>query len=252
VASGRVSPGCYAPGGVARTGEFLTAEWRWLAMANYSVEPALLLPRVPPGLELDLFEGTALVSLVGFRFLRTRLLGVAVPFHRDFDEVNLRFYVRRRTTDGWRRGVVFVRELVPRLALVAVARLAYGEPYSAVRMGHKLDAYGRRVEYRWRWEGNWCSLGVETEPSWTSPEPGSEMAFITEHHWGYSGGPGRPTREYEVQHPPWRVRIATRATTNGDLGQIYGEDLGAALSRPPRSAFLAEGSEITVHRPTRL
>jgi hypothetical protein len=194
----------------------------------------------------------ALVSLVGFRFLGTRLLGVGVPFHRDFDEVNLRFYVRRRMTDGWRRGVVFIRELVSRRAIAAVARLAYGEPYSAVRMDHRLDADRRSIEYRWRWEGHWCSLGVETEPPWTSPEPGSEMAFITEHSWGYSGGPGRRTREYEVQHPSWRVRIATSATLAGDLGKLYGQDLGAALSRRPRSAFLAEGSEITVHRPTRL
>jgi hypothetical protein len=237
---------------VARTGEFLTAEWRWLAMANHVVEPALLVPRVPQGLELDVFDGTALVSLVGFRFLGTRLLGIGVPFHRDFDEVNLRFYVRRRMTDGWRRGVVFVRELVPRRALAAVARLAYGEPYSAVRMDHRLDADGQSVEYRWRWGGRWCSLGLETGPGWTTPEVGSEMAFITEHFWGYSGGQGRRTREYEVQHPPWRVRAAASATTTGDLGEIYGPDLGAALSGPPRSAFLAEGSAVTVHRPTRL
>lgn len=221
-------------------------------MANYPVEPALLLPRVPPGLELDLFDGLALVSLVGFRFLRTRLLGVPIPFHRDFDEVNLRFYVRRRMEDGWRRGVVFVRELVPRRALAAVARLAYGEPYSAVRMDHTVEAEGRNVEYRWRWGGRWCSLGLETRPGWISAEAGSEMAFITEHYWGYSAGPDGRTREYEVQHPPWRVRTATRATTSGDLREIYGQELGAVLSGSPRSAFLAEGSAITVHRPTRL
>ena len=207
---------------------------------------------VPPGLELDLFDGAALVSLVGFRFLDTRLLGVSVPFHRDFDEVNLRFYVRRRMEDGWRRGVVFVRELVPRRALATVARLAYGEPYSAVRMEHRLDADGRTVEYRWRWDGRWCSLGLETEPGWSTPEAGSETAFITEHFWGYSGGPARPTREYEVRHPPWRVRAAANTTITGDLGQIYGQELGAALSGPPRSAFLADGSAVTVHRPSRL
>jgi hypothetical protein len=234
---------------VARTGRFLTAEWRWLAMANYAVDPALLRLRVPAGLELDLFESVALVSLVGFRFLRTRLLGVAVPFHRDFDEVNLRFYVRRRLDGEWRRGVVFVRELVPRLALATVARVAYGEPYSAVRMGHTVDEDGRRAQYRWRWKGSWCELALETAGAGRLAEPGSEMAFVTEHFWGYSGGPGRPTREYEVQHPPWRVREATRVQSSGDLASVYGTDLGAALARPARSAFLAEGSEITVRSP---
>jgi len=221
-------------------------------MTNHVVDPALLLPRLPAGLELDLFEGLAMVSLVGFRFLDTRLFGVAVPFHRDFDEVNLRFYVRRRVGDGWRRGVVFVRELVPRWALAAVARIAYGEPYSAVPMEHSLDDDGRRVEYRWRWGGAWCALAVETTSTWALPAPGSEMAFITEHFWGYSGGPGRPTLEYEVEHPPWRVQVAERVTTAGDLASVYGRALGEALARPPRSAFLAEGSEVTVRRPRRL
>jgi len=234
---------------VAPTGRFLTAEWRWLAMANFAVDPALLLPRLPAGLELDLFEGVAMVSLVGFRFLDARVLGVAVPFHRNFDEVNLRFYVRRRVDDGWRRGVVFVKELVPRWALAAVARVAYGEPYSAVPMEHFLEDGGRRIEYRWRWSASWCALGMETGPAWRAPAPGSEMAFITEHFWGYSGRPGRRTREYQVEHPPWRVRAAERVTTSGDLASVYGRELGEALARPARSAFLAEGSEVTVRRP---
>ena len=231
---------------------FLTAEWRWLAMLNYPVEPALLARRLPAGVELDVFDGVALVSLVGFRFLRTRLLGVPVPFHRDFDEVNLRFYVRRRVDDGWRRGVVFVRELVPRLALATVARLAYGEPYRAVPMRHALEEVGHRAEYAWRWGGTWCSISIETAGPGQLAPVGSEMAFITEHFWGYSGAPGRRTREYQVEHPPWQVRPARGAVASGDLGAVYGSELGAALAGPPRSAFLAEGSAVVVRRPTRL
>jgi uncharacterized protein len=219
-------------------------------MANFVVDPALLLPRLPAGLELDLFDGRAMVSLVGFRFLHTRLFGVAVPFHRDFDEVNLRLYVRRRVGDGWRRGVVFVRELVPRLVLATVARLSHGEPYVSVPMEHTVDEDGRRVEYRWRWRGRWCALGMETQPPGMVPVPGSEMAFITEHFWGYSGGPGRSTREYEVEHPPWSVRTAVQVKVSGDLARVYGDELGAALSRRPSSAFLAEGSEVVVRRPS--
>src|SRR5690606_40211851 len=97
-------------------------QWRRLVMLNYDVDPAVLRPLVPHGVELDTWEGRYLVSVVGFQFLDTRLLGVPVPFHRDFDEINLRFYVRRRADDGWRRGVVFVKEIVPRRALAAVAR----------------------------------------------------------------------------------------------------------------------------------
>src|SRR5690348_18142677 len=99
----------------------LTAEWRHLALLQYVVDPAVLLPLVPLGTELDSWEGRTLVSMVGFRFLRVRVLGASILFHTDFDEVNLRFYVRRRVAEGWRRGVVFVREIVPRRAVALVA-----------------------------------------------------------------------------------------------------------------------------------
>ena len=140
---------------------FLTAEWRWLALVNFDVDPALLSRHVPPGTELDTWNGRHAVSLVGFQFLHTRVLGVSVPFHRDFEEVNLRFYVRRRVGTEWRRGVVFIRELVPRLALATVARLVYGEPYSTARMRHAIEPGEGRVAYSWRWRGAWFSLAAD-------------------------------------------------------------------------------------------
>ena len=109
-------------------GTFLTAEWRYLAMLNYRVSPSLLYPLVPPGTELDLWNGTAYISVVGFKFQHTRVLGVPIPFHVNFEEVNLRFYVRRETNGAVRRGVTFIRELVPRAAIAGVAKLAYNEP----------------------------------------------------------------------------------------------------------------------------
>ncbi|MDE0204502.1 MAG: DUF2071 domain-containing protein, partial [Candidatus Tectomicrobia bacterium] len=96
---------------------FLSANWRHLVMVNYEVDPNLLRSWLPAGVELDTWQGRTLASVVGFEFLATRVLGVQVPGHQDFHEVNLRFYVRRRVGGGWRRGVVFVKELVPRRAI---------------------------------------------------------------------------------------------------------------------------------------
>src|SRR3954468_20670393 len=118
---------------------FLAAEWRYLAMLNYQVDPAILHPHLPRGTELDIWNGRHYISLVGFRFLNTRVLGVPIPFHRNFEEVNLRFYVRRKGPEGWRRGVVFIAEIVPRFAIAAVARLFYNENYVALPTRHKLD-----------------------------------------------------------------------------------------------------------------
>jgi uncharacterized protein YqjF (DUF2071 family) len=231
---------------------FLTAEWRWLALLNYDVDPRLLAPMVPPGTELDAWNGRHAVSLVGFRFLRTRVLGIPVPFHRDFEEVNLRFYVRRRVGTGWRRGVVFVRELVPRQALAAVARLVYGEPYSAVPMGHAIDPAAGRVAYSWRWRGAWYSLSVAASGAPALPSPGSDAEFITDHFWGYTRTRAGKTREYQVEHPPWPTRTGEGVRATGPWIALYGPDLGKALEGKPRSAFVAEGSPIVVRRPTLL
>ena len=235
---------------------FLRASWRWLAMLNYPVDPAVLVDRLPAGTELDFFAGQTYVSVVGFRFLDTRVMGVPIPFHRHFDEVNLRFYVRRRAEDGWKRGVVFIKEMVPRRAIAWVARTLYGENYHAVPMRHAItDPKGERpgsVGYDWMVGGRWQGLGVgiEGEPQ-LAPEH-SEARFITEHYWGYAGGQGRRSVEYEVQHPPWRLWAATWARLDLDTESVYGAEFVEALAAEPSSAFVAEGSEITVHHGRRI
>jgi uncharacterized protein YqjF (DUF2071 family) len=234
---------------------FLTASWRYLAMLNYEVPPALLQPLLPLGTELDSWEGATMVSMVGFRFLDTRVLGVPIPGHRDFDEINLRFYVRRRDDRGeWRRGVVFVRELVPRRAIAVVARRCYNEPYTAVPMRHELrmadavDGQPGRAAYAWRLGGRWHRLEVTTRGRPDFPDEGSEATFITEHYWGYTAQRDGATAEYRVAHPPWRVWAASGARLDRDVSAVYGPGFAECLALEPRSAFLAEGSVVTVYR----
>ena len=229
---------------------FLTAEWRNLVMLNYEVDAALLASYVPQGTELDAFGRKTLVSLVGFRFLRTRMLGaVRVPFHSNFDEVNLRFYVRRRAPGGEvRRGVVFIREIVPRLAIALVARLAYHENYHRHSMRHRVRAMdsGVRAEYQWRHRGNWMGLRAEGVGEPALPANGSMEQFVTEHYWGYARQPDGGTVEYRVAHPQWSVWRSANAAFFGDGVAAYGPTFGAALARQPDSAFVAEGSAVTV------
>jgi uncharacterized protein len=226
--------------------EFLIAEWRHLAMINYDIDAAVLAPLVPAGTELDRYNGRAIVSLVGFLFLNTRVLGVPVPFHRDFEEVNLRFYVRRKADDGWRRAVVFVKELVPKRAIAAIARAMYWENYLAVPTSHSVEP--GRVEYVWQFDGaeNSIRMTVHGEPH--AVETGSEAEFITEHYWGYSSGGRHRTTEYQVAHPRWRVWNADHSQFVGDVAGLYGKQFVGALREVPASAFLAEGSEVTVFK----
>jgi uncharacterized protein len=223
-------------------------------MLNYRADPAILERFVPRGTELDSFQGTAYVSVVGFQFLGTRIFGILpIPFHVNFDEVNLRFYVRRREGHEVRRGVVFVKQIVPRRAVARVARWSYGEKYVALPMR---DAISRTAwpsaEYEWKFRNKWYALGAAASSPPFLPAEGSLEQFITEHYWGYSTRPNGACAEYRVSHTPWRVWVASEARFTGDGDALYGGGFGECLSGAPDSAFIAEGSEIQVHMPLTL
>lgn len=226
-------------------------------MLNYEVPSSVLAPLVPKHTVLDLFAGRALASIVGFRFLNTRVLGVPIPFHRDFDEVNLRFYVKREMPDGAvRRGVVFVRELVPRRAIAFTARLLYNEPYDAVpmhsRVPPRLIASPGRVFYGWLSGERHSQVSVTTVGLPAALAAGSEAEFIAEHYWGYTRQRDGSTVEYQVAHPSWRVWQAEEPSFNADVRGLYGAEFERPLMAAPQSAFVAEGSNVTVYRPTHL
>ncbi len=111
---------------------FLTARWLYLAMLDFRVDPAILAPHVPVGTEIDFHNGETYLSVIGFQFHHTLAMGSPIPRHRNFEEVNLRFYVRKKFGDTWHRDVVFIRELVPKIAIAVTARVFYGEPYHAL------------------------------------------------------------------------------------------------------------------------
>jgi uncharacterized protein YqjF (DUF2071 family) len=234
---------------------FLTAEWKQLAMLNYEIEPSVLAPHVPRGTELDLWDGKNLISVVGFLFANTRVFGIPIPFHRDFEEVNLRIYVRRKAEDGWRRGVVFLKEIVPRAAIALTARRFYNEPYIALPMAHQVEVETglvKSAEYAWHFGGRQNSLKLNTCGEARSLTEGSEAEFITEHYWGYNAHRDGSTLEYRVDHPRWRIYDVADAKLDCDAAGLYGEQFCESLSRKPSSAFLAEGSAVTVYQGVRL
>jgi uncharacterized protein YqjF (DUF2071 family) len=228
---------------------FLTANWRYLAMLNYVVDPRLIRPLVPPGVEIDYENGQTFLSIVGFLFLDTRLLGFPIPLHRNFEEMNLRFYVRKKSADTWRRGVVFIRELVPRRAIALVARAFYSEPYVALPMRHTIVDDGTRVSaaYSWRRGKKWESLNMSATGEAQSIPAGSHAEFITEHYWGYTCAQ-TGCSEYRVEHARWKIWTADTFAFRADVATLYGQEFVETLNNQPRSAFIADGSPITIAR----
>ena len=228
---------------------FLSAEWRDLVILNYEVDRNILSGYIPPGTVLDSFDGRTYVSLVGFRFRHTKLYGfLPIPLHTDFDEVNLRFYVRRKEGTEDRRGVVFIAEIVPKRVVAQIARLAYGENYICLPMEHSISTNGvtNAAEYRWRLNGAWCKLYAQSSVAPAPAKGGSLEQFITEHYWGYSTQRNGTTLEYHVSHLPWNVQASTAAGFDGDASDVFGFELGKVLQRHPDSAFIADGSPVTV------
>lgn len=219
-------------------------------MVNYAIDKATLTKYLPAGTELDLWNGTCYVSLIGFLFKNVRLLGLAIPFHTVFEEVNLRFYVRYQDDGVWKRGVVFIKEIVPKYALTIIANTFYNENYQTLPMKHKWDFTrdSLSITYNWRVKGKWQGLSVLADSNLSEIIADSETEFITEHYWGYSKQNNSVTNEYEVRHPKWRQYAIQSYQINVDFGLTYGDHFKFLNHTTPTSIFLAEGSEISIEK----
>lgn len=227
---------------------FLDAAWRKLLMFNYAIDKKVLEPYLPHKTEIDTWTGQCYVSLVGFMFQNTRLLGLKIPFHRNFEEVNLRFYVKHYDGREWKRGVVFIKEIVPKIALTLVANFIYKEKYETMPMKHSwtIDEENIRVAYRWK-KKTWQSISAVAAHQLTPITIGSEAEFITEHYWGYTRQPGNRSSEYGVEHPRWDIYKVKDYEVAVDFGSIYGDAFAFLNNATPISVFLAEGSSIVVN-----
>ncbi|MEO0787546.1 MAG: DUF2071 domain-containing protein [Bacteroidota bacterium] len=233
---------------------FLTAEWRKLIMANYTIEPALLQEYLPPFTELDPWDGNHFVSLIGFMFKRVRLLGMPIPFHINFEEVNLRFYVRRIVDGKWRRGVVFIKEIVPKPAISWVANTLYGEAYETRRMKHhwQIDAKEQLISYEWKVGKQWQQLSVKATTESQVIQEDSHQEYITEHYWGYNKLSDQKTTEYEVTHPKWQAYPVSEYQIDVDFEFNYGSKFRFLNDQDPYSVLLVEGSPITIESQDKL
>ena len=234
--------------------EFLTAHWKDLIMANYIVDESLLKPYLPHKTEPDLFNGKLFVSLVGFMFSDTRIRKFKIPFHIHFEEVNLRFYVRYNDNGIWKRGTVFIKEIVPKRAISFVANTIYNENYCTKKMNHFCNEEGeeKMIGYQWKHAGKWNKIEATVSKIALPMQAGSEEEFIAEHYWGYSKYNHQTTFEYNVLHPAWKVYPIKNYIVDCSFASLYGDHFSILDNIKPDSVFVAEGSKISVLKKRRL
>ena len=229
---------------------FLAAKWEYLAMFNYEVDPEVLKPHLPPFTEIDYFNGKALVSVVGFLFNETKVLGIKWPGLTNFEEVNLRFYVKHFDGKQWKRGVAFISEIVPKSLIAVVANTIYNEHYSVAKMKHSIVQTSEAIDISYEWKRRtekWNSLSVSASPHLIDIKPASEEEFIFEHYFGYNRLNNTTTIEYSVEHPRWQVYSVTDSNLDADIETLYGKAFVPFITdKLLHSAFLAKGSEVRV------
>ncbi len=237
-------------------GIFLYATWEYLVMLNYEVDPAIFKSHLPPYTEIDYYKGKALVSVVGFLFNNTRVIKIRWPGHVNFEEVNLRYYVKRFDENKWKRGVAFISEIVPKYIIAGLANSLYNEHYSVAEMKHKIEIRpdGIYTEYTWKQAGNdWNKIAVTGSPVLQNIAEGSEEEFIFEHYFGYNKLNASTTIEYSLNHPVWQVYPVTDFTLDCDIEKLYGKSFVPFIQhQKPHSVFLARGSDVQVRMPVKI
>ncbi len=228
---------------------FLTAEWNNLVMANYIVDPAILNKYIPNKTELDVYNGHVYVSLIGFMFEKTKLLGVTIPFHVNFEEVNLRFYVKYNDRGKWKRGTAFIKQIVPKPAISFIANSIYREKYSTMKMKHFHIEKADEIEtcYEWKYKNKWNKLAASSQKKSVPMRINSEEEFIAEHYCGYTRYNENKTYAYEINHPRWEIFKALNYTVDCDFSSIYGNEFSFLSDATPSSVFMAKGSEVRIH-----
>lgn len=223
---------------------FLTAEWNYLINITYAIDPKVLLPYLPKGLSLDIINGKAFVSFVAFEFNDVKVKGFKIPFHRKFPEINLRFYVNR---EG-KRGVVFIKEFVPKYFVALIANKIYNEPYFAIKMDHSIEKTekGLNVHHSLCINKVWFNVDVKAENKSSIPAPDTTEHFFKEHEIGFGKDKNGNTLEYKVEHPIWEIYPIRNIESTICFEKVYGKEWAFLNSEKPFNVLLARGSKIKV------
>lgn len=235
---------------------FLSAQWEYLAMFNYEVDPEILLPHLPPYTQIDCYNGMALVSVVGFLFNDTKVFKVRWPMHTNFEEINLRYYIKHTRQGQTRRGVGFISEIVPKPIIANIANVLYNEHYSTAKMNHKIQETDSQISLEFNWKRKkeeWGKMTIVANNHLENMVQGSEEDFIFQHYYGFNKLNEETTIEYSVNHPDWQIYQVLSYSLNCNIETLYGKEFVPFLKdKLPQSVFLARGSEVTVGKPKKI
>jgi uncharacterized protein YqjF (DUF2071 family) len=227
---------------------FLRANWENLIMANYEIDPSVLEQYLPKGVELDFYNKKTFVSLVGFMFKKTRLFGIPIPFFGSFEEINLRFYVRKIEDRKIKKGVVFINETVPFKIVALLANKLYKEHYISIPTKNSIViSEHKHLKYEWKINKKWNAIAVKADTNQYEITKDTIEEFIFERYFGFTKLSDTSTQEYKIHHPKWMTHKIINSHIDCDFGSMYGDAFSGLNNQKPDSIILAEGSQVSVN-----
>jgi uncharacterized protein YqjF (DUF2071 family) len=220
-------------------------------VASFEADHKLLKEFIPHKTELADWNGKFYMSLVGFLFEKPSLLGIPSPIFRKFEEINLRFYVRRKIKNGWRKGVVFIKEIAPSSTIGLFAKWLYGENFISLPTKHSIKKIQDETQlcYNWKVRDGWNHMKLRYSNKELIPPPESLEAFIHDHFYGYTYGKNR-SREFCIEHKPWKIFPGLSFGMKLNARELYGEAFSHYFNAPVSMPFLMDGSRTKVSFPT--
>jgi uncharacterized protein YqjF (DUF2071 family) len=224
----------------------MTQTWRDLLFAHWRVPAAQLLPKIPSGLTLDLFEGEAWVAVVPFWMSNVAPRGMPpLPWLSAFPELNVRTYVRV----GDKPGVFFFSLDASNPVIVATARLLFSLPYFTATMNVDVGGIGVTYESRRKRSGGRVQLSGSYRPIGPvfAPQPETLEYFLTERYCLYTIR-RRSVVIVDIHHPPWPLQLAEASFAVNTMAEAS----GIPLHGPPMALHFARRQDVVSWAPTRV
>lgn len=225
---------------------FMSCSWTNLLYVNFRIDAKLINALLPKDLEADLFDGFAILSFVGFRFTDARLLGIKIPFHQKFPEINLRTYVKSKKNPT-EKGIYFISEMVPKFMTYFVGKFIFGEPFSRINVQEILNenSFGYKIENK----NEGLEMSAILSQNLNEQIKNKEEEFIVDRVFAFCGKANKKSKKYEVQHPKWNLMKAENSnyifSNLSHISKLLNNFLQGAT---PSSIFATDGSAVDVFR----
>ncbi len=194
----------------------LVADWNYMFVRSFLVEPKLLQDKLNPLLDLTLFNGKALVQIVGRAIENTKIKGLAISPIKFFD-FNLQVKVKKDEKDGF----ILVKQIVPKYCVANfISRLFYAKAETLPMEEKKIIENDKMIIQQSIWKDKELSeiqIVAEANPTpIESPFGNSRNKFVFSEENGF--------QEFSIETEHWNSFNIEKSTFNLNHEKLYGKE----------------------------